>query len=220
MFSKSILLAIMSVAQLFILIPLGTIYFRFKRFNTIHKLLSILLISAGILSFIAYVMHGKKMNNMIISHFYTSVEYLLWSLIYIRLFDNRTIKKLIQISIFIVITFTIINMIFWQPLETYNSYSKSVESAFLVCFSIGWFYKVFVDQSIKRLETHPMFWINAAVLIYFAGSFLLFITNNFLMEIPLIEFFEAWALHGIFIMIHYLFISIGLWLIKRKKELR
>ncbi|QHI34837.1 hypothetical protein IMCC3317_01810 [Kordia antarctica] len=220
MFSKSTLLAIMSVAQLVILIPLGTICFRFKRFNTIHKLLSILLICAGILSFIAYIMHGKKMNNMIISHFYTIIEYLLWSLIYMRLFDNRTIKKLIQISIFIVITFTIINMIFWQPLETYNSYSKSVESAFLVCFSIGWFYKVFVDQSIKRLETHPIFWINAAVLIYFAGSFLLFITNNFLMEIPLIEFFEAWTLHGIFIMIHYLFISIGLWLIKRKKELR
>jgi hypothetical protein len=113
-----------------------------------------------------------------------------------------------------------VNIILWQSLEVYNSYSKSVESVFLVFFSIGWFYKVFIDGTIKRLELHPIFWINEAVLIYVAGSFLLFVTNNFLMEIPLIEFFEAWALHGIFIMIHYIFISIGLWLIKHKKELR
>ena len=219
MFSKSVLLAIMSVAQLFILIPLLIICIRFKRFNTTYKLLSLLLICAGILSFIAYILHGKKLNNMLISHVYTIIEYLFWSLIYMRLFANNTIKKLIITSIGIVITFTILNIILWQPLEIYNSYSKSLESGFLVCFSIGWLYKVFVDQSIKRLETHPVFWINAGVLIYFSGSFLLFIMNNFLMEIPLIEFFEAWALHGIFIMIHYLFISIGLWLIKHKKEL-
>lgn len=219
MFSESALLAIMSIAQLFIFIPLLTIVFRYRRFNMVYKLISILLVCAGIISFIAYILYKKKINNMMISHFYTIVEYLLWSLIYIRLFDNSLVKKGIISSIIIVVTFTILNMIFWQSLDMYNSYSKTVESAFLLCFSIGWFYKVFVDQSIHRLETHPFFWINAAVLIYFSGAFLLFVTNNFLMEIPLIEFLEAWALHGIFIMIHYLFISIGLWLIQDKKEL-
>jgi hypothetical protein len=116
--------------------------------------------------------------------------------------------------------FSVVNILSWQPLTVYNSFSKTIESAFLLCFAVVWFYKVFVDQSIHRLETHPVFWVNAAVLIYFSGSFVLFVTNNFLEEIPLIEYFEAWALHGIFIMIHYLFITIALWLLKHKKEHR
>lgn len=220
MLSKSALFTIMSIAQLFILLPLISLIFRFKRFNKTFKLLGVLLICAGIFALIGNILHRQKLNNMVISHLYTIVEYVCWSLIYIRLFDVKVVKKLIIASIFIVVVFTIINIFLWQPIEVYNSYSKTVESAFLLCFAIGWFYKVFVDQSIHRLETHPSFWINAAVLIYFSGAFLLFVTNNFLLEIPLIEYFEAWALHGIFIMIHYLFIAIGIWLIKHKKELR
>ncbi|MGH1384643.1 hypothetical protein [Kordia sp.] len=218
--SKSALFSILNIAQLFILLPLITIVFRYKRFNTTFKLIALLLVSAGVFALIGNILHRQAINNMVISHLYTIVEYICWSLVYIRLFDTKVVKKLVISSIFLVITFSIVNIFLWQPLDVYNSYSKTVESAFLLCFAIGWFYKIFVDQSIRRLEIHPVFWINSAVLIYFSGAFLLFVTNNFLLEIPLIEYFEAWALHGIFIMIHYLFISIGLWLLKHKKELR
>lgn len=220
MFSESTLFTIMNVAQLFVLLPLITITFRFQRFNSTFKWIGFLMICAGISGASAYALHKQGGNNMIISHLFTIVEYSCWSFFYVRLFDGKTTKKLILSCLFIVLTFMLVSIIFWQPLDVYNSYGKTVESAFLLCFAIGWFYKVFVDQTIRRLETHPVFWINAAVLIYFSGSFLLFVTNNFLQEIPVIEFFEAWALHGIFIMIHYLFISIGLWLIQDKKELR
>ena len=93
-----------------------------------------------------------------------------------------------------------------------------MESAFILCFAIAWFYKVFVNGKILRLEKHPIFWINAAVLVYFSGAFLLFISNNFLVGIAKQDFFQAWTLHALFLIIHYLFITIGIWLIKRKKE--
>ena len=76
-----------------------------------------------------------------------------------------------------------------------------------------------MNRRIIQLESHPIFWIHAGVLVYFLGSFLLFISNNFLLESTIQEFFEAWALHGLFLIIHYLFIAIGIWLIKYKKEL-
>jgi hypothetical protein len=220
MFSESVLFSIMEVAQLCILVPLSIVAWRFRRFTNIYKLVSLLLIFAGIFAVIGNILHRQKINNMIISHLYTAVEYVCWSLVYVRLFEAKMVKKLILISSIVVVTFTFVNSIIWQPFTVYNSYSKTLESLFLLCFAMGLFYKIFVDQSIRSLETHPVFWLNASVLIYFSGSFVLFVTNNFLEEIPLIEYFEAWALHGIFIMIHYLFIAIGLWLVKHKKEHR
>lgn len=218
--SESTFLVFMRAAQLAIVLPLIVVVLKFRKFTVIHKLISLLLICSGIFGIIAILYQLNQKNNMFVSHFYTMVEYFFWSLIYLKLFEKKRIKKFIIGSIFFVFLVAIVNMIYWQPLDMYNSYSKTLESAFLVCFAIVWFYQIFINQTIKRLEIHPNFWINAAVLIYFSGSFVLFVTNNFLMEIPLVEFLEVWTLHAIFIMIHYLLLAIGLWLVKHKKELR
>jgi hypothetical protein len=147
------------------------------------------------------------------------LEYAFWSLFYYQLFETKIVKKVISGLLVIFITFSVLNTMCWQSLEMYNSYSRSLEGAFLLCLAVAWFYKVFINSTIIKLEAHPIFWINAGVLVYFSGSFLLFISNNFLLQLSNQEFFEAWALHGLFLIIHYLFIAIGIWLIKRKKEL-
>ncbi|AXG71035.1 hypothetical protein KORDIASMS9_03290 [Kordia sp. SMS9] len=220
MLTQTFLRTISEIAQFSLVVPLLAMLFRFKRFTKLFWTLGILLIVAAIISYSSYVLYKNGANNMYLLHIYTVLEYALWSLFYYQLFESAMAKK-INIGLLVVfVTFSILNSIYWQPLEMYNSYSRSVEGTFLLCMAIAWFYKVFVNGKIVRLEAHPIFWINAGVLVYFSGSFLLFISNNFLMELTRQEFFEAWALHGLFLIIHYLFISIGIWLIKHKKELR
>lgn len=219
MLTKTFLANFSEIAQLSLVLPLIAIAFRFKRFTRPFWILCSLLIVAAIVSYTAYILYKNRLNNMHLLHIYTILEYALWSIFYYQLFEKKHIKRFIIGSIVVFIIFSILNTIFWQPLKMYNSYSRSVEGAFLLCFSIAWFYKVFINGKITKLEAHPVFWINAGVLIYFSGSFLLFISNNFLLELSTQEFFQAWALHGLFLMIHYIFIAIGIWLIKHKKEL-
>lgn len=217
MLSKTFLATISEIAQLSLALPILVMLYRFKRFTKVFWTLAVLLLVAVIISYSAYILYQNQTNNMYLLHIYTVLEYTLWSMFYYQLFKNKVVKKVIVGMLIIFVLFSITNTIYWQPLEIYNSYSRSVEGAFLLCFAIAWFYKVFVDSKIIKLESHPIFWINSAVLVYFSGSFLLFISNNFLMKLSDQEFFEAWALHGLFLIIHYLFISIGIWLIKRKK---
>ncbi|WP_046757244.1 hypothetical protein [Kordia jejudonensis] len=219
MLSRTFLATISEIAQLSLALPILVMIFRFKRFTKLFWTLAILLIVAAIISYSAYLIYLEKENNMYLLHMYTVLEYALWSVFYYQLFENKVVKKVIVSMLIIFVIFSVTNTIYWQSLTTFNSYSRSVEGAFLLCFAIAWFYKVFVDRTIVRLETHPVFWINAGVLVYFSGSFLLFISNNFLVHISRQHFFEAWTLHGLFLIIHYLFIAIGIWLIKHKKEL-
>jgi hypothetical protein len=216
MLTQSFLASFSEFSQLSLVLPLIALLFRFKRFNRQFWILGSLLVVATIVSYSAYLLYKNRANNMYLLHIYTIFDYVLWSIFYYQLFEKRIIKRVILSLIIIFITFSIFNSILWQPLTMYNSYSRSVEGAFLLCIAIAWFYKVFVNGTIAKLETHPVFWINAGVLIYFSGSFLLFISNNFLLELSHQEFFQAWALHGLFLMIHYIFIAIGIWLIRQK----
>jgi len=219
MLTQKILASFSEIAQLSLLLPLLATVFRFRRFTKLFWTVGSLLVIATIVSYSAYVLYKSRMNNMYVLHIYTVLEYAFWSLFYYQLFEKRIVKRIILSLLIIFCAFSIFNTIYWQSLEMYNSYSRSLEGAFLLCFAITWFYKVFINGKITSLEKHPVFWVNAGVLVYFSGSFLLFISNNFLMELSNLAFFEAWALHGLFLIIHYLFIAIGIWLIKRKKEL-
>lgn len=219
MFTQTFLASFSEIAQLSLVLPLIVMLYRYRRFTRLFWTLGSLLIVAVIISYSAYLLYKSKTNNMYLLHIYTVLEYAFWSLFYYQLFERRIVKRIILSLLIIFILFAIINTMNWQSLEMYNSYSRSVEGAFLLCFGIAWFYKVFVNGKIVKLETHPVFWVNAGVLVYFSGSFLLFISNNFLLELSTQQFFEAWALHGLFLIIHYLFIAIGIWLVKHKKEL-
>lgn len=218
MLTKTFLATISEIAQLSLALPILVMLFRFKRFTKLFWTLAVLLLVALIISYSAYILYQNRTNNMYLLHIYTVLEYALWSIFYYQLFEKKVAKKIIVSMLLLFVIFSITNTIYWQSLEMFNSYSRSVESAFLLCFAIAWFYKVFVDSKIIKLESHPVFWINSGVLVYFSGSFLLFITNNFLVHISRQQFFEAWALHGLFLIIHYLFIAIGIWLITYKKQ--
>ncbi|MEM6684568.1 MAG: hypothetical protein AAF617_02140 [Bacteroidota bacterium] len=218
MISQSFLATISEISQLSLGIPIVMCLWRYKRLNKLYWTLFVLLIVAAIISYNAYTLYKNVQNNMHILHLYTVVEYIFWSLFYYQLFKKSMVKKAIIGLVVILVAFSILNTLYWQPLDTFNSYSRSLEAAFLLCFAIAWFYKVFVNGKIIRLEKHPVFWINAGVLVYFSGAFLLFISNNFLVGISKQAFFQAWTLHALFLIIHYLFITIGIWLIKHKKE--
>lgn len=216
MFTESFLRTVNEIAQLSILLPLAMVLIRYKRFGKPFISLSVLLIVAAIISFIAYLHYAKQENNMYLLHVYTVFEYIGWTVFYYQFFENKIIKKTFIVLSVLFVVFSIVNTIFWQPLDINNSHSRSLEGFLLLCFAVAWLYKVFVDSTIKNIEKHPVFWINTAVLIYFAGNFVLFTAQDLLFEITLKEFIVAWTLHGLFLILHYLLISFGIWLKKHK----
>lgn len=212
MISTQLLIQINEVAQLSILIPLVLLLFRFTKFDLTFKFLSLLLLISALVGFISYHLYIRNENNMPLSHLYTVIEYSLWSAVYHQIFQSVTTKKIILSLIGFFAIFAILNALLWQSIYIHNSYSRSLEGILLVSFSLSWLYKAFGEKHIPRLEKEAFFWINAAVLVYFSGAFLLFIFSDFILASSKRNSIEAWTLHAIFLIFHYLLIGIGIWM--------
>lgn len=204
---------IFKTAQMSILVPLLVgIFFRFKSFNTIKYILFILLTISVIVALFSRYLWSLKENNLYLLHFYTVLEFCGWIVIYYLLFESVIMKKILFVLGISFIVFSVVNSVFLQPLSTFNSNSRSLESIILVGLSITYFFKIFKEKKVVYLERNDLFWLNSAALIYFSGSFLLFGFSNLLLQSNSYEIKEVWVIHALFLCMHYLLITIGLWI--------
>lgn len=152
-----------------------------------------------------------KINNLPYLHLYTWLEFTVVGLLFQRIFQSFSIRKIPMWFISGFSVFCIINAFFVQGINNYNSYSRSLESLLIIILCLVFYYRMFNDLSIKEPENSPDFWLVTAFFLYFTGSFVLFILSSFLMsesrQINLI----AWTMHAFLMAILHIFISIGLW---------
>lgn len=115
-------------------------------------------------------------------HFYIIIEFLLWALFYRILLHPLIHKKILDVIIFLFELYVIINLLFIQNLSTMPNFVRAVEGLLLVLFSVLLFYKFIIESKYLEIQKEPLVWINAAVLIYFSGSFFFNILFNLILE--------------------------------------
>jgi hypothetical protein len=120
-------------------------------------------------------------NNFFIFHFFTVVEYTLLSLFYINFFKGyfKPFTFYVCMPLFYIVAFFdyMINGI-----ATIDDFSISVESMIFIGYSLFWFYFVLKNLLFENLLSSPAFWINTAILVYFAGNLLLFTFSEYLLS--------------------------------------
>lgn len=199
------------LAQYSVFLPFLLSLIRWRSLSGLKKLLFVLLCSGVLVTFFTVYLWRTGSNNLFLLHFYTPVECIIWLLMYAQLFESRKMKRFIRATIYFFLLFSVLNTIYWQPLETFNANSRSLESAILVVFSLLYYFKLFKEKKVDRLELYDSFWLNGAVLIYFSGSFLLFGFSNLLLQSDTYRIKEVWIVHAFFVLVYYAMISIGIW---------
>ncbi|WP_299767932.1 hypothetical protein [uncultured Dokdonia sp.] len=208
---------IIKIAQVVIVVPIGIACWRFRHLGRIQKLLLGLLILSALTSTVARYLWSIKENNLYLLHYYTVIEFCGWAAIFYLLFESTFMKRMIFWIGIGYVAFAIINSIFWEALETFNTNSRSLESVLLIFYSIAYYVKMFREKRVSRLEYNASFWINAAVLVYFSSAFLLFGFSNLLLNLSSYKIREVWGLHGIFLIVHYILITVGVWIVSSQK---
>ncbi|MEP0263813.1 hypothetical protein [Dokdonia sp.] len=208
---------IIKVAQVAIIVPLIVACWRFKYLSRTLRLLSGLLVISALISIVARYLWSIKENNLYLLHYYTVIEFCGWAVIFYLLFESKFMKRIVFWIGIVFVLFAIVNSIFWEGLETFNTNSRSVESILLSFFSIAYYVKIFKEKRVYRLECSASFWINAAVLIYFSSAFLLFGFSNLLLNLSSYKIREVWGIHGIFLIVHYVLITVGIWIASNQK---
>lgn len=179
-------------------------------------LLFVYLLMCLIVGVYSFYLSLNGLNNLKFLHFFTLSEFVLISLWYNSFMKNLMFLNLIQKSLIGVSTIIIIlNTIYIQPINTFNTYAKALSSLLLILNPILYY----LDKtSVNELMDIPnwMSFINAAVVLYFSGSLFIFMTSSYF-SFNISEYNKIpWVINAMLYFLFQLLINIGLW---RRKSL-
>lgn len=145
-------------------------------------------------------------TNLPLMHLYVAVEFALLAWMFHLELRPWLGRKAIPLLMGAFGVFWLANLIFIQGPFEFASHPRTVESILIFLLSLSWFYQVFREQRIRRLERHFYFWLSIAVLLYFTGNLLLWVFGTFVLVQTPEVFNEIWTIHALLnIFLHILY---------------
>lgn len=106
-------------------------------------------------------------------HFYSPFTYVVMAYVYGTSLKTDWKRKLIWISIPVMVVLCSLLTLFVQPLYTANSYESMLIAALFVLFALVYYYDLLNAPETTKLTSQPLFWISTGNLIFYAGIFFL-----------------------------------------------
>jgi len=79
------------------------------------------------------------------------------------------------------LTFVVLNATWVDGISQMNPHARAVQCITLLVVIISYFLHLLRKMEVDRLERDPLFWVSSGLLIYFSGSFFVFLVSNYLL---------------------------------------
>ena len=184
----------------------------YKKVEDELKMLSWFLFITGALHLVSFVLWMMHTNNLYILHVLVPARFVLLLLVYkriLRIYFPDWIKYGYGF-----VVYSILNSIFLEPIQTFNSMAMTVESILFIILSLST-YILLLDKKILQKITvsrKSVLWINGGVFLYYSSSLILMQFGA-----QIIRFVNAewnryiWIAHGIVMVILYYCLWRALW---------
>lgn len=134
--------------------------------------LSISLFAVGLAKF--------KTPNLFLLHLYTLLEFMFISIFYKKILTKEEgFQKGINYIIGIGSLLIIANSLFLQPITAFNSNAKAFTQIIIIIYAIYYYFSILNERT---KATTVLNLLNAAILIYYAGSFFVFMFSDVLLK--------------------------------------
>lgn len=199
------------ISSFFVLVPLllGIIQRSYINKNTLPVFLLLVITFFIELLNVFFASHG--ISNTTIFNIYTPLEYILFILFYKSFFDTIKKSSVHYILILFFILITIFDILYANDTLMINNFSLSIESITFILYSLLAFFFIMKRLMYQDILSTSFFWINIAVLIYFAGNLFLFLFSNILIQNNRKQYIAVYNIHSVTNIIYYILISIGFW---------
>ena len=147
-------------------------------------------------------------NNMTFLHVYGLLEGLVLIWFFSKVIEAPKIRFLI---LGIVFSFVYVLNSLHLEYGVFNALGRFLQSTILIILSINLFYQFYKKEEDIILESSPLFWFNAAILVYFSGAFF-----SFLLAKLITLNAQMWIFHNISNILKNLLIGVGVWKITSK----
>ncbi len=192
-------------------IPAVTRYSVFPReLKILSWFLLIDFVANGINSLLAF----NVINNMPVMHAYTFVEFSILAIFYRAVFSDKKMSRVINWLIPSFFAVCILNVLFFQNIFTFCTYTKSIEALIMAIFAIILFMRDLDSIGRDKNVNAVLAYANTGILIYFSGSFVWFAVCNLVPGGSVFRF-NMWLLHATLVVVFYILTAITLWKYKK-----
>jgi hypothetical protein len=185
----------------------------YKKLGKELKTFSFFLFLSGFIQLTSSILWYRGENNLPLLHLYVAGGFTLLALFYKQVLTGFISPKIISTILILFLIFSLINVVWLQPLFAFNSYGLTVQSILIIILSLS-SYIFLLNDIVKEARTglaKSLNWINSGLFIYYTSNLLIFYFGNTLAEFSTEANRYVWILPSVFSMVMYTCFFIGLW---------
>jgi hypothetical protein len=198
-----------------VIIPIVIALVRYRSLPADLKVVCWYLFVGAAASIVSSTLAYRRTNNMPVFHIYTFLELAVLGLFYRRAFHNSGPGRIVPAVIVSFFALCVVNVVFFQHIYSYNSYTKSLEAIVIIILALLYFKKSLDQIDSKPIGTNVTIYINSGLLLYFSVSFIVFVIPNIALSKPSVFGSVVWAVHATMLLVLYLLIAVALWKYKK-----
>ena len=194
-----------------ILLPVCIAISGFRKLPDYAKWLLYYLVFAAIVNTTATILTWNNIHNLWLLHIYTAVESFLLMYYFKLIILDKTANSIIRVLLWAFPLFCVVNFLFLQSINNFNTYTRPVEAIILIALSAMYWWQENEKDSEKSWGNIPNNWFVTGIMLYFAGAFFLFLLANYFLSPEAIRKVKniVWDTHATLVLIMYLLMSIG-----------
>lgn len=170
-----------------------------------------------LLVFIAslYELIGSIFLRISVKYWFTVYNILIFTVVF-HLFYKILKQKYKMLFVLFLMLFIFIciyislNYAFEDVLE-FNPYFKGFQTLFILTFSILWFRNLFSEMISKTLLNEPVFYLISGLILYYCGTFFLFLLGNVMYLNDEDSFHDSWIINVVLNIILRTLLILTLW---------
>lgn len=186
----------------------------FRRFDDGFRIFCLFVFLSCAIQMTSLLLWFMKRNNMPLLHLYVPVGFALLSLFFKSLLNGYINVKIIVLTMWLFIAFSVVNSLLMQDIFTFNSNALTVQSVIIIVLSIFTFIvhlrEIVNDGSKPGIRN--LNWIITGLFIYYTSTLCLFYFGDVIMRLFSVDSSAyAWIFHSFFSILMYTLFFIGLW---------
>ncbi|MBC6994606.1 hypothetical protein QWY85_07415 [Neolewinella lacunae] len=123
-------------------------------------------------------------TNLPALHVYTALQTILLLLVF-RGHLSAMINPWAPVVLMVLFgVFAAVNAAYIDGLYNFNPHARALQSIILLLVAISYLFRLLRDRALRRLTEESLFWVSAALILYFSGNFLIFMASEPLLNAP------------------------------------
>ena len=200
-------------------LPLFFYLIAFRKLNKVKafRYLGMVVIVLVLANFYGGILSSRGENNLHLFHIYTVLEHSLITFIFIEMINKKGFKAIALSGLFIFYLFVITNIIFLEPINTFNSNTRSLQGVITLLYCVFFYYTIFDDAKVIDLSNYPYFWLVSGMMLYFSGTLFLYVFGDQIVSNK--KYVDYYDIHSFFNIVQNTFYAYTLWLGSRQVQL-